>query len=149
MKALEFSLKLSLLSASVYLLPSLNVDFFPIREIIASHSQTLLGLLGQAVSRDGTLLFLNGNEIAITRDCVPWKLSLFFLSLTLLSPVTIIRKAAMFSSFLFMVYGINIARIAILSYSTSFGEQFFWSIHSILQAVFITFAVGYWALWRR
>lgn len=149
MKALEFSLKLSLLSSVVYLFPLLNADFLWLRETISSHSVAVLNAIGQAATQDGTLLILSGNEIAITRDCVPWKLSLFFLSLTLLSQAPIRRKAAMFSSFLFLVYGANVARIAFLSYSAGFGEQFFWSVHSVLQVASIAFAVGYWAFWRR
>ena len=149
MKALEFSLKLSALSAMLYSAPLMNIDFLPVREMIASHAAVLLGFFGQAVSRDGTLLLFSGNEIAITRDCVPWKLALFFLSLTLLSPVTIRKKLAMFSSFIVLAYAANIARIAVLSYSAAFGEQMFWLAHFSLQILSIAFAVGYWVLWRR
>ncbi|MBI5355083.1 MAG: archaeosortase/exosortase family protein [Candidatus Aenigmarchaeota archaeon] len=149
MKSLEFSLKLSALSAMLYSAPLMNIDFLPVREMIASHAASFLGFLGQAVSRDGTLLMLGNSEIAITRDCVPWKLTLFFFSLTLLSSATIRKKAAMLSSFIVMVYAANIARIAVLSYSAAFGEQLFWLVHFVFQAAFIAFAVGYWALWRR
>lgn len=146
MRCMWFAAKLSALSAMIYSVPALNVDFLPAREMIASHAAALLNFLGQAATRDGTLLLLSGNEIAITRDCVPWKLSLFFLSLTLLSSASIRKKAAMFSSFLLAVYGINIARIAVLAYSSAIGEQFFWSVHYVLQVALIAFAVGYWAL---
>lgn len=149
MRAAAFTAKLSMLSVILYIVPSANIDFFPVREMIASHAVFALNALGQAAARDGTLLFLSGNEIAITRDCVPWKLSLFFLSLTLLSQASARKKAAMFSSFLFLVYGANVVRIALLSYSAGFGEQFFWQVHSVFQIASIAFAVGYWEFWRR
>lgn len=145
----KFVWKLAILSSSLYLVPLLGLEFWSLRQLITEHAFLLLSVLGEGVGKDGFLLLHGGNAIAITRDCVPWKLFLFFSALLLASRLPLRKKILGAVCSIPLLYVLNVFRIAALVYASSFGTGYFGAAHLLFQLVSIAFTVGLWVRWNQ
>ena len=94
--ALEFLIRLLILSIPLYLVLMLAVDLSPLQHTVATHSASLLKALGYNVFQDGYYIIVgtiqNPFYFMINEDCTGWKSMLFLFALIFAVPRIAMKK---------------------------------------------------------
>ncbi len=153
---LEFLIRLIILSIPLYLVLILAVDLAPLQEVVATHSASLLRLLGKEVLRDGYHILVGSGpgafQFMINADCTGWKSMLFLFALMFAVPGIAMKKRLAG-----LVIGIpviwigNLARIiGVVAAEAAWGLDMAMAIHDYgYRLGLVALVLAVWIAWLK
>ena len=152
-KALQFLMRLIVLSSPLYLVMWLGVDLYTLQLAAASQSSWLLHASGYQVAQQGTGLLVNSSfEFFIIPDCTGWKSMVFLFALIFAVPkVAISRRMWGLVMGLPLIWAVNLARIyGVVLAQGVWGTETAMLIHdTVFQLGLIAIVIGIWIAWLR
>lgn len=154
-RTIMFLVRLTALSAPLYLIIILDVSLLPLQEAVAGQSMWLLEATGFEVERSGLILVCGAEDpfiFHIGEDCTGWKSMLFFAALVLATLGTTYRKRILGILIgIPLIYVANLARIlAVVMIESSWGYDAALFVHDWLwQFGLLAAVLVLWLLWLR
>jgi len=154
--ALEFLIRLLILSIPLYLVLILAIDLSPLQHVVASHSASLLKALGYNVFQEGYRILVgtipNHFYFLINEDCTGWKSMLFLFALIFAVP-----RIAMKKRILGLVIGLpivwvgNLMRVlGVVLAERAWGVDFALTLHDYgYRLGLIALVLIIWVVWLK
>ena len=121
---------------------------YPVLELSAHASASLIRLTGQAVTTQGVVIQGKGFAVAVRRGCDPLDPMALFAAAVAAYPGPWKRKAVGLAAGSITLFALNLLRIASLYWLGRGHSPLFEAVHQeIWPALFILIAVSLWGLW--
>jgi exosortase/archaeosortase family protein len=116
-------------------------------ELVANSSATLLRWCGEQVSVDGSTV-LGRFPYVVVLDCAALDAQALFAAAVLAFPAAWRHKAIGLAAGLAAIFGLNVARLALLYFAGAHSLRLFQVLHEEVLVVFVILLVcGWFALW--
>lgn len=156
LRALEFLVRVTILSLPLYMVIWLGIDLHVLQSAASGQAAWILQVLGFSLTHQGTSISLeNGFRFFIIPDCTGWKSMLFLFALIFAVPLVSLRKRlAGLAVGLPLIWIGNLLRIvSVVSLQGIWGTEAALFMHDtvfqagLIAAVLITWLA--WLLWAK